>query len=247
MEYIVSIDDTDNLDSPGTGEHLEEIIKLLEQNMDCHCSRVTRHQLFFSPLVKYTSHNSSMSVIINTDQEPKRIFDIACSYLEQNAAEGSDPGVCLLEKATLTESQTLELQSFAKKAKTEYIEKSEAYHLAKKFNILLKETGGEGIGVIGALAGAVLRMSGNDGRYKGKIEICINQDNMKCKDIMSHPYIDKVMTEGGLELSGDCEVFVTDKIKTVNIDNCSVFLVKKQKNDNGEFYVNLSKSELKKY
>lgn len=247
MEYILSIDDTDNLTSPGTGEHLEEIIKLIEQKGLGKCSRVTRHQLFFSPLVKYTSHNSSMSIIIHTEFDPISIFEIACVYLEQNAAEGSDPGVCLLAIDILTVEQLKELKEYAQKAKKEYIEKDEACLLAAKTGIMLKELGGEGIGIIGALAGAVLRLSGNDGRYKGKIDIGVNQDNMLCKDILSHPYIDLVMTEDGEEIPDDCEIFITDKIKTVNINNKAVLLVKKQKSKDGEVYTNLSKAELKKY
>ena len=247
MEYLLSIDDTDELDSPGTGEHLENIILLLEKNLECKCSKVTRHQLFFSPLVKYTSHNSSMTVMIRTEAQPKDIFDAACRYLEINAAKSSDPGVCLLCSSELSEAQTLELKEYGKKAKTEYIEKREALCLAEKLSILLKEVGGEGIGVIGALAGTALRLDGNDGRYKGKIDIGVNQDAMKCKDILSHPHIDKIMTEDGLELSGDCKIYITEKIKTVNLGHCAVLLVKKQKTDEGEIYVNVSKAELKKY
>jgi len=247
MEYILSIDDTDNLNTPGTGEHLEEIAKQLKLRFDCDCTRVTRHQLFFSPLVKYTSHNSSMSVVLHTEKPVLEVFDFACGYLEKNAAEGSDPGICMLCKDTLLKRQQEELNAYGKKAKTQYIEKEEAFALAGRMGILLRELGGEGIGVIGALAGAALRLSGNDGRYKGKIDLGQNQDNMLCRDILSHPLIDKIMTEDKMELDGGCEVFITDKIKTVHIDNRAVLLVKKQKIGQKEVYVNLSKQELKKY
>jgi len=247
MEYILAIDDTDNLDSPGTGEHLENITALLEDRHDCVCSRVTRHQLFFSPLVKYTSHNSAMSAIISTDRTPDEVFGAACAYLEKNAAEGSDPGACLLIKDAVSEIAAETLAAYGQRAKSEYIEKSEAYALAAKHDILLKELGGEGIGVIGALAGAALRLGGNDGRYKGNFEVGVNFDNMLCADILSHPYIDHIMLEDGTAVPKDEEVYITEQIKTVHLAGQSVLLVKRQQTVDGEALVNLAKSELKKY
>lgn len=247
MEYILAIDDTDDLQSPGTGEHLEEISKLLEANKLCRCSRITRHQLFFSPLVKYTSHNSSMSITLSNVTEPEQIFELACSYLKTNSAPGSDPGVCLLQVEGMPQNHIEALLAFGRKAKTEYVEKHEALDLAKTAGVMLREIGGEGIGVIGALAGAALRLNGNDGRYKGKLKLAVNQDNMRCADILTHPYIDIVATEDGEELSGDTEVYVTDEVKTVNLNNKAVLLVKKCQTEHGEAYVNLTKKELKKY
>lgn len=247
MRYILAIDDTDNLDSPGTGEHLENITAQIEALKLGDCSRITRHQLFFSPLVKYTSHNSSMAACIQTETSEPRIFDLACEYLAQNAAEGSDPGVCLLNPERLSDGDKQQLRAYGLKSKSAYVEKKEAYDLAGQAGILLKEIGGEGIGVIGALAGAALRLDGNDGRYKGKFDFGINQDNMRCRDILSHPYIDCIMTEDGQMLSGDTEIFIVDQIKTVYKDHQSVLLVKQKQTPNGEEYVNLSRHELKKY
>lgn len=247
FEYILAIDDTDDLESPGTGEHLEEIIKRLEANKLCRCSRITRHQLFFSPLVKYTSHNSSMSVVLTDADEPERIFELACDYLKSNAAPSSDPGACLLRVPGVPQKHVEALIEFGRKAKREYVEKQEAFELAARCGVMLKEIGGEGIGVIGALAGAALRLTGNDGRYKGKLRLAVNQDNMRCEDILTHPYIDAVATEDGEELSGDVEMFINGEVKTVNLGNRSVLLVKKLMTGQGEVYVNLSKHELKKY
>ncbi len=247
MDYLLAIDDTDDLQSIGTGEHLQEILDRLEQKKLCSCERITRHQLFFSPLVKYTSHNSSMCSIIHTELEAEPIFDLACEYLIANAAPGSDPGVCMMQREGLLQSQIDELRAYGRKAKTEYVEKQEALHLAERLGIRLREIGGEGIGVIGALAGAALRLDGNDGRYRGKFDIGVNADNMRCCDILTHPYIDAIATEDGYELSGDIEVFIIDQIKTVHLQNRSVLLVQKSKTEQGEFYVNLTKKELKKY
>jgi hypothetical protein len=247
MKYILAIDDTDNLDSPGTGEHLENIILDIERKFNLSCTRVTRHQLFFSPLVKYTSHNSAMSTIVESDALAEDIFESVCDYLIENAAEGSDPGACLLILDDLQKGNAAKLKAYGQRAKTEYIHKNEAYDIAKEHGIMLKELGGEGIGVIGALAAVSLRLDGNDGRYKGNFEVGVNHDNMRCVDILSHPYVDMVMTQNGNVLPDDAEVYITEKLKTINFENQSVLLVKRQKTLDGEVFVNLSKSELKKY
>jgi acid stress-induced BolA-like protein IbaG/YrbA len=247
MEYILAIDDTDNLDSPGTGEHLENIIILLQQEDIAACSRVTRHQLFFSPLVNYTSHNSAMAATVTTDKPPEEVFDAACGYLGKHAAKGSDPGVCLLTPAALSDAQVQALHAYGRKAKTAFVEKQEAYDLALQCGIMLRELGGDGTGVIGALAGAALRMHGNDGRYKGQLDIGVNQDNMRCGDILSHPDVDCVMTEDGQMLGADAEVFIVERIKTVFLNHKAVLLVKKRQTPDGIIYINLCKSELKQY
>ena len=60
MEILICIDDTDNLESPGTG-HLAEILRSdIERLYVGKTSRITRHQLFVSPEIPYTSHNSAM-------------------------------------------------------------------------------------------------------------------------------------------------------------------------------------------
>ncbi|MBT3319731.1 MAG: hypothetical protein HN948_07555 [Clostridia bacterium] len=247
MKYILAIDDTDNLESVGTGEQLENIIVVLEKEHGCSCARVTRHQLFFSPRIRYTSHNSAMSTIVTTDALAVQVFNAVCDYLLENAAEGSDPGACLFDVDKVKAGEIATLERYGQRCKTEYVHKHEARQIAGELGIMLRELGGEGIGVIGALAGAALRLNGSDGRYKGNFELGVNHDNMLCRDILSHPYVDAVMSEGGEQISPDTQVFITQRIKTVNLDNKSVLLVKRQKTKDGEVFVNLSKAELKKY
>ena len=245
MRYIIAIDDTDDADSIGTGEHLENILELLKEKKLADCKRVTRHQLFFSPRIKYTSHNSSMAAIIEltNEQVEETVYQLAKEYLIKNAALGSDPGLCLLNLDRLSDEQKSILVSYGKRVKTEYIEKEEAISLAADNHIRLSQLGGDGSGIIGALAGASLRIFGNDGRYKGKFELGHNADNMIVRDILTHPNIDMIMTSDGQKLKDDDIVWIVSKIKTVNINNQSVLLVKKIRDD----YVNLANEELKKY
>lgn len=60
MKFYLCIDDTDNLNSIGTGTIAEQILKKIIEKGFGPCSLVTRHQLFIHPDIPYTSHNSSM-------------------------------------------------------------------------------------------------------------------------------------------------------------------------------------------
>jgi hypothetical protein len=96
------------------------------------------------------------------------LLDFARAYMAVSCAAGADPGLCVvLAGADARE----ELIAFGKRAKEEVLRKAEAYFLAARFpeTVFLTEHGGTGDGVIGALAGCGLRMSGFDGRVKGKL------------------------------------------------------------------------------
>ena len=57
---LVGIDDTDNLDSRGTGRLARDIAAELEGEFKVLA--VTRHQLLVDPRIPYTSHNSSAAI-----------------------------------------------------------------------------------------------------------------------------------------------------------------------------------------
>lgn len=247
MKVLLCIDDTDNLESPGTGELAENLSNIIMKKELGECSRVSRHQLFFNDAIPYTSHNSSMCFEIKTyKKNVNNIITLAVKFLEINSAKGSDPGLCVAVVDNITDNNRL--IEFGKKTKNQVIKKEEALMLAKELKVHLSEHGGDGMGVIGALAGVGLRLYGDDGRYKGKFKIGVNQDNMLVKDLLSHPFIDKVLTEDGQELNENIEVFITDKIKTVRLNSLSVLLVKEHKCENGIIvWQNCDKKELKKY
>lgn len=168
MKALFCIDDTDNIDSIGTGELLENLCAELEAQGMAKGGFVTRHQLFICDEIAYTSHNSSMCCELETDSV-EEVAAFAGSYLERECAEGSDPGMCIFVQGSESEMEALE--NFGKRAQEEVLTKKEAYALAEKIgnNIHLSEHGGTGEGIIGALAGVGLRLSGSDGRVKGKI------------------------------------------------------------------------------
>lgn len=167
MKVLVCIDDTDNLDSMGTGELAEILAKTVEERGLGNCSGITRHQLLVHPHITFTSHNCSMCFI--TEMPETKLGDLisyASEFVQLASAMGSDPGLCVAVFEKIREPA--KLLAFGQKAKYQVVTKQEAYSLARNLRIHLSEHGGTGQGVIGALAGAGLRLIGNDGRFRGK-------------------------------------------------------------------------------
>lgn len=169
MRILICIDDTDNLESIGTGEVLENLCAALEERNLGSSGFVTRHQLYIHENIAYTSHNSAMccEAVVN---DVNRVLAFCSEYMNTSCAEGSDPGLCIVDLDRLENHD--ELIQFGKSAKIQVLNKLEAYNTAARFpgSIFLSEHGGTGDGIIGALAGCGLRLTGCDGKIKGKLK-----------------------------------------------------------------------------
>jgi hypothetical protein len=166
MRYFIGIDDTDNLETRGTGFRCRELASLLIAQGLGDVIGISRHQLLFDRRIPYTSHNSSGCIEIETENI-SLVTDITRQYLLDNGADGSDVGFCIAEAENLPE----EILQWGLSAKKEILIRPAAAELAKKNHILLEGLTGTHDGIIGALAAIGLRKSGNDGRYvwvKGK-------------------------------------------------------------------------------
>lgn len=224
MKIFVCIDDTDNLVSRGTGELASMLAEDVENYGWGTSSFITRHQLLVHPDVPYTSHNSSMcfSAEIN-DSCLDTLISHASGFLERESAEGSDPGLCVAVADRIGNRDAL--IDFGKKAKQLVVRQHEAYELAGHLNVHLSAHGGTGHGVIGALAGVGLRLSGNDGRMKGGLKIVGENSLTKVSEICAHPQVDVVRSLDGKILMEEELVIIGDKAKTVLLDGKSVLLV----------------------
>ena len=146
MKILICIDDTDNLESIGTGQLLEEMCAEMEKAGLARGGFVTRHQLFLHEDIAYTSHNSSMCCEAQT-ADPGKVREFAKAYLEANAAEGSDPGLCIYEEREGIDTEALRF--FGRRAQSEVLKKSDAYETAGLYAgvLSLTEHGGTGDGV----------------------------------------------------------------------------------------------------
>lgn len=224
MKLYICLDDTDNLESRGTGKLTALLIEELVKRNWGHATPITRHQLFVHPDIAYTSHNSSMCFGFETRERLiAEITALGCDFLDKESAAGSDPGLCV---AAVPKIQLIhEVVAFGFRAKEEVLDKTEAYELARLAGIHLSEHGGTGIGVIGALAGVGLRMGGNDGRFRGKIEIEPAWTAITVASLIERTYVDEVQNIDGLRLPNRELVLLGETVKPVLLGGKCVQLV----------------------
>jgi hypothetical protein len=236
MKILVSIDDTDTMkvegvDERGTGELAGMILQAIEDHGWGKCTPITRHQLLIHPDIAYTSHNSAMCFEADIDNaflEP--LIEFASDFLTRESAPDSDPGLCV--SVTEKISRPGWLIAFGYMAKNYVLTKEKAYDMAKRLDIHLSEHGGTGLGVIGALAGAGLRLGGNDGRFKGKLKIRSENGVVTVGELCSQGKVDMVKClDEGIVLQKDDMVMLGDHVKAIWLYGKSVVLVSRIKDD----------------
>ncbi|AKL94384.1 hypothetical protein CACET_c08760 [Clostridium aceticum] len=174
------------------------------------------------------------------------IIDNASAYLKQEHAEGSDPGLCVVDIEKL--ENPVSLMDFGKRAKKEVLTKQQAYTLAETLQVHLSEHGGTGQGVIGALAGTGLRLSGNDGEFKGRLNIPPSDKAYTVADLYKQGSIDLVMDTNKNILSEEEKVVFEAKTKTILLDGKAVLLVAGCKSpDKGQIYMACNKQQIRKF
>lgn len=228
MRILISIDDTDSLEVSSTGELAGMIAAWIEDRGWGKRSPITRHQLLLHPDIPYTSHNSSMC--FEADLDEKHLASLiaqAEAILTNEAAAGSDPGLCVAVVEDLADPGLL--IDFGHRAKKQVLAKEDAYAVAQKAKVHLSEHGGTGQGVIGALAGAGLRLTGNDGRFQGKTRLTTGEDGTaSVGEILSQQQVDLVRSFADGRVLADKErIFIGNEwAKLVLLDNKATLLVK---------------------
>ncbi|BCS88076.1 hypothetical protein [Pseudodesulfovibrio sediminis] len=223
MRYYLCIDDTDNLETKGTGWLAERACNQMTELGLGTFSRISRHQLFVHDDVPYTSHNSSMCVEVQECQNPDTIIRHMQTFLEENGAPGSDPGLCLVGE-DLSEAARKRLMQFGRDAKCTVLNKGLAYALASELNVHLSEHGGTGDGVVGALAGVGLRMEGQDGRYRGWWHLGPEGISMAAGEVARKCGAYHVQDEEGTPLDNDAPILLQERIKLIRRDGRPVLL-----------------------
>ncbi|MEZ4598327.1 MAG: hypothetical protein R2940_00865 [Syntrophotaleaceae bacterium] len=224
MKILLCIDDTDNLDSRGTGELASILAEEIESQGWGLTRFVTRHQLLVHPDIPYTSHNSSMCFEADIQSEVlDRVIGHAAEFLERESAPGSDPGLCVSVVERLPDAEAV--IAFGKEAKRSVLNKQQAYDLAHRLGVHLSEHGGTGQGVVGALAGVGLRLSGNDGRLKGWLDINTEDGTAKVEQILAQTFLGGVRTIDGMTLGPEEVVAVDSKPKAVLLDGQAFLMV----------------------
>jgi tRNA(Ile2) C34 agmatinyltransferase TiaS len=156
---FIGLDDTDNLESRGTGHLAREIAAALAAEYPL--LGVTRHQLLVDPRVPCTKNNSCAAIAFgaNGDLDPRTLLEQVRQWVLDDFQPGSDPGLCVARAvpAAITE--------FGRQVQRQLVTQRDARSLAQAHGIPLEGLGGDQDGVIGALAAVGLAASGEDGRY----------------------------------------------------------------------------------
>ena len=142
MKVLICIDDTDNKQSRGTERSGAQVCYSNYRKSLGTTTPITRHQLFVHEDIPYTSHNSAMC--FSAEIFPgclKWVIAFGQQFLENESAEGSDPGLCVVSLDELKFPE--ELVRFGQKAKTSVLTKNNAYITASKLGVHLSEHGGQ--------------------------------------------------------------------------------------------------------
>ncbi len=220
----IGIDDTDNLETRGTGFRARQLMQLLEAEKLGKGLGITRHQLLFDKRVPYTSHNSSACLALKGDSGIDELADLCREFLLSIAAIGSDVGLCVAD-----EVQALRSAKFGQKAKVDLVTQQQAREVAEQLSILLEGLTGDHQGIIGALSAVGLHVEGNDGRYIwGRGLRDFDNQIMTLRMIKEKTNIDKVALLDGSEIvCGEVQIHLGPWPRTVRLEKQAVLLVER--------------------
>lgn len=156
---FIGMDDTDNLESRGTGSLARQIASTLAA--EHYVLGVTRHQLLMDARVPYTKKNSCAAIVLEANGGPQdeALLEQVSALMLADYQVGSDPGLCLARNVPDA------ITNFGRRVQRKLVVQGEARALAAAHGLSLVGLGGDEDGVIGALAAVGLAASGDDGRY----------------------------------------------------------------------------------
>lgn len=209
---LIAIDDTDN-DTPGcvgTGKLARMLARELCDAGLVGATSVTRHQLLVHPEIPFTSHNSSACVLAQEVEAPlTEVAERARDFVLAHPNAGANPGLCVIESAAVPSF----LLDFAKRAQREVLTLDEADRVAARLDGVVWSDGETGQGRIGALAGAALRSSGNDGRFIGLSGIRALEGVLRVGEIVARSPVTRVETIEGERLADDVAIDTLDWVR----------------------------------
>lgn len=236
MRYLIGIDDTDNLETRGTGHRVRQLAQYLDGL--ANPLAITRHQLLVVPEIPFTSHNSSACLVVEADPANEdQLWQASREFLLCESAPGSDAGLCLVSWDCVTSC----MRAFGVRAKQVVLTKLEAEQTADQDCIRLEGLTGTGGGIIGALAAIGLHHAGNDGRFLWLPGLRDLKGQYPVSELCALGHIDAVETLAGETLSKQTLVDVGEWVRPILRNGQAILIVEEQ---NHEWHI-LSKTSIK--
>ncbi|MEI6764354.1 MAG: ABC transporter substrate-binding protein [Bacteroidota bacterium] len=228
IRTFIGIDDTDNLESRGTGFRARQLGETIEAAGLGTLICVTRHQLLVNPAIPYTSHNSSASLLIETAAPADELIEHCRNFLLRESADGSDAGLCIASESSISEK----IIEWGQRAKKEVLFSKDAHTIAHDAGIFLEGLTGEKIGVIGSLAAIGLRKWGNDGRVLWLRNLRELRGIIPAKDLITQLGLDALTDKNGVELPPDATIDTGQWMRPVMVHN-KITIFAERKTDYG--------------
>ena len=242
INLLVGLDDTDNAESRGTGYLARQLAHLLETSGLASVNGITRHQLFISPAIRYTSQNSSACINLNASDH-EAVLNICEEYLFAYSADGADTGLCIAGFHVIGEN----IHRWGMKAKHLVLNMEEAYDLANKTGIYLQGLKGKHEGIIGALAAIGLHAGGNDGRFiwrRGIKELReMGSGIYNSNDLVDILALDDLCSINDERPGRDDRIAINEWVRPLLKDHRAVLIIEKTENQE-EYEWKLSSKEL---
>jgi len=236
MRYLLGIDDTDNLESRGTGHRVRQLADWLAENQLATPVGITRHQLLVDSGIPYTSHNSSACLAVETENADD-VWEAAREFLLRESAVGSDAGLTLAEWNSISD----EVLDFGRRAKLEVLTMSAAEQTASKSKMRCEGLTGTHGGIIGALAAVGLHRQGNDGRYLWLPGLRELRGRLPVSEICALGHVERVCTLSHTNLHPKTVVDVGEWIRPILRDGLATLYVEEL---NHEWHI-ISKEHIK--
>ena len=223
MRYLIGVDDTDNLESRGTGHCVRTLANWLAENRLAEPLGITRHQLLVDPQIPYTSHNSSACLALETEN-PNDVWHAAREFLLRESAAGADSGLCLAAWESVDEG----VLDFAARAKVTVLTMFEAERAASRSAVKLEGLLGTRGGIIGALSAVGLHRAGNDGRFLWLPGLRELTGKYTVKEIFAKGSADRICTIEHIDLSPAAIVDVGEWIRPILRDGKAILYVEEK-------------------
>ncbi len=245
MRFLIGVDDTDNLESRGTGFRARCLGAELAGAGIARVDGVSRHQLLVHPDIPYTSHNSALC--LDAEVAEGRYDDLVefCrEFLLRESAEGSDAGLCIASFDDLNG----EVQTYGRSAKEVVLDQQQARSVAGQAGVYLEGLTGDHGGIIGALAATGLRSTGKDGRFVWLEGVRELAGVVRAAELLRETGIDAIEHTQGRPVAPDSMICVDPWPRAVLIDGRAVLLVEEPEKDDVTFdWQLLSREDIRRF